>query len=196
MKGVWISKFDDGETTFERASKLKEIVEEMGIRPSDILFFADKILFVEGKSEEIVIPVFSKKLGISLNDIAVISVEGKSKARLSLKTWLKTTRGMLPLFLLLDKDAEAEIKELEKDKLIEPGKYHVWRQGSIESYYPQKLLKKALKELDQRYSLGMDVNAISKRIKNGELSPDKIDLGEKQKLLDKSWEVLLAESVG
>lgn len=41
----------------------------------------------------------------------------------------------------------------------------------------------------------MDVNAIIEKIEKGELLPDKIDLGEKQELLDKKLKVLLAESV-
>jgi putative ATP-dependent endonuclease of OLD family len=195
LKKVWISKFVNGETIFERASELKEITEELNIKPSDVLFFADRILFVEGKSEEIVIPIFAQKLDICLEDVAIISVEGKSKARLNLKTWIKITRGMLPMFLLLDKDAETEIEQLEAEKLIKPGKYHVWQEGSIESYYPLPLLKKTLNELNQLYSLGMDVNTQIKRIENGELPPDRIDLGEKRELLDKKWKVLLAESI-
>lgn len=195
LKRVWISKFVNGETTFERASGLKRIVEELDIKPSDVLFFANKILFVEGKSEEIVIPAFAEGLEIGLEDVAILSVEGKSKARLNLKTWLKITRGVLPIFLLLDKDAETEIEQLKTEKLIEPGKYHVWRRGSIESYYPLPLLEKALNELNHLYSLEMDVSTLIKRIKNGKLSPDKIDLGEKQELLGKKWKVLLAESI-
>lgn len=195
LKNVWISKFANGETIFERASELKEIVEELGIKPSDVLFFADRILFVEGKSEEVVIPIFAKTLSIDLKDVAVLSVEGKSKARLNLKTWLKITRGMLPIFLLLDKDAEAEIEQLKTENLIEPGQYHIWRRGAIESYYHIPLLKDALNELNERYTLEMDVNAIIERIEKGELLPDKIDLGEKQELLDKTLKVLLAESV-
>jgi predicted ATP-dependent endonuclease of OLD family len=193
---VWISRFTNGETTFEKAAELTEILGELGIKPSDVLFFANKILFVEGKTEEIVIPAFAQKLQVDLGDIAIIAVEGKTKARLNLKTWLKITRGILPMFLLLDKDAEAEIGELEKENLIKRGTFHVWRLGSIESYYPLPLLKKALTELDERYHMEMDVNAIVNEIKTGKLPPDKIDIGEeKDRLLDKKWKVLLAESV-
>jgi predicted ATP-dependent endonuclease of OLD family len=193
---VWISRFTNGETTFEKATELTEILGELGIKPSDVLFFANKILFVEGKTEEIVIPAFAQKLEVDLKDVAIIAVEGKTKARLNLKTWVKITRGILPMFLLLDKDAETEIGELEKENLIKRGTFHVWRLGSIESYYPLPLLKKALTELDQRYLIGMDVNTILNEIKSGKLSPDKIDIGkEKEGLLDKKWKVLLAESV-
>jgi AAA15 family ATPase/GTPase len=193
---VWISRFVNGETSFERVAELKEIVEELGIKPSDVLFFANQILFVEGRSEEIVIPVFAQKLGIDMKDVAVIGVEGKAKARLNLKTWIKTTHGVLPIFLLLDKDAEPEIRELEKENLIKEGEYHVWRRGSIESYYPLAIFKKALEQLDQRYHLEMDVNAVFSGIQSRKLAPDKIDIGEqKRRPLDKTWKVLLAESV-
>ncbi len=195
LETAWVTKLVGNETIFKKADELKEIVEELGIRPSDVLFFANQILFVEGLSEEIVIPAFAEKLGIGLEDVAIIAVEGKSKARLNLKTWLKITRGMLPIFLILDKDAETEMKQLETSKLIETGRFHVWERGSIESYYPLLLLEKTLDELNQRYSLKMDVDTLMTKIRSGELSPDKIDLGEKQELLDKKWKVLLAESI-
>lgn len=195
LTDTWIVKFANGATSVERATELDSIMDELGIKPSDVLFFADRILFVEGKTEEIVIPVFAEKLGVSLKDVAVIPVEGKNKARLNLKTWVKTTRNALPLFLLLDKDAEEEARQLVKEKLIKPGRFHVWQRGSIESYYPHEILRKALKELDDRYSLGINVAQLMNSIKTGELLPDKIDIGEKLKLLDRSWEVLLAESV-
>lgn len=195
LSTTWIVKFFNGQTSIRRISELKEVIEELGIRPSDILFFANRILFVEGKTEEVVIPVFAKKLDIDLKDVAIIPVEGKNKARLHLETWMRTTRNMCPLFLLLDKDAEEEVKELKKKKLIETGRYHVWQKGSIESYYPLDILSDALNELNSRYSLDMNVDAIMKQIKEGTLSPDRIDLGEKSKLLDRSWEVILGESV-
>ena len=195
LTDTWIVKFADGATSVVRVKVLDEIIRELGIKPSDVLFFADRILFVEGKTEEIVMPVFAEKLGISLEGVAVIPVEGKTKARLNLETWVKTTHNALPIFLLLDKDAEGEIKQLVANKLIKPGKYHVWQQGSIESYYPHKILSKALEELNSRYSLEINVADLMKRIKLGQLSPGKIDIGEKSQQLDKSWKVLLAESV-
>ena len=196
LTNTWIVKFVNGATSVERAYMLKGIIEELGIKPSDVLFFADRILFVEGKTEEIVIPVFAEKLGVNLEGVAVISVEGKTKARLNLKTWVKTTHNALPLFLLLDKDAEEEAKELVATKLIKPRRYHVWQRGSIESYYPHEILSRALEELNSRYGLELNVAVLMRRIKRGELSPDKIDIGGKSKLLDRSWEVLLGESVG
>lgn len=195
LKNMWLVKFAEGETRIERTTELGEITEELGIKPSDVLFFADRILFVEGKSEEIVIPVFAKEFDLDLTDTAVISTEGKNKARLNLKTWLKVTRGLLPTFLLLDADAKEELEDLREEGLVQPGKYHVWREGSIESYYPLPLLEKALTELNERYCLEMDIGNIVARVKALELKPDKIDLGKKAKLLDKSWEVLLAESI-
>lgn len=195
LDNVWISKFVDDETVVDKASELKEITEELGIKPSDILFFADQILFVEGKSEEIVLPAFAEKLGIDLTDVAILPVEGKGNARQNLKASLKITRGMLPIFLILDKDAEPEIETLRNDRLIESGTYHIWGDGSIESYYPIPLVEAALNEVNERYNLLMNVSDIMKKIKGKELTPDKIDLGEKRKLLDKTWEVILAESV-
>jgi len=195
LGNVWVSKFMNGETFIKKADGLREVVEELGIRPSDVIFFANKILLVEGKSEALVLPAFARSLDVNIKDVAIIPVEGKSKARLNLKTWIEITRGVLPIYLVFDKDAEEELKSLKKEGLIESGQYHVWKEGSIESYYPTPLFQNALNELNQRYCLGMDVAAIMKRIEKNELQPDKIDIGDKAKLLNKTWKVLLAESV-
>ncbi len=195
LKDTWISKIIEGATVFERTNILKTIVEELGIRPSDVLFFADRILFVEGKSDEIILRVFSKILGVDLSNVAIIPIGGKTKSRHNLTLWLKITRGMLPIFLILDKDAESEIEPLEQEGLIKTTEYHIWEEGALESYYPVPVVKKALSELDLKYSLGLPVEQIIKRIQQGKLTPDKIDLGEKTQLLEKTWKVELAKIV-
>lgn len=195
LNNMFIVKMVENKTQIERISELKEALDEIGAKPSDIFFFSNKILFVEGKSEELVIPAFADNLSINLEDIAIVPVEGKSKARLNLKTWIKITRNALPIFLILDKDAKDELDDLKKEKLVQSGNYHVWQKGSIEDYYPHEILQSALEELNSRYSLDIKVAEIISRIKKGDLKPDRIDLGKKQNLLDKSWEVILAETI-
>jgi predicted ATP-dependent endonuclease of OLD family len=192
---TWIVKIVDGKTEIQRIKELKEVLEEIGARPSDIFFFADRILFVEGKTEETIIPAFAERLGIDLRDLAIIPVEGKDQARLHLKTWIKITRNVLPIFLILDNDAKKAVDELIREGLIEHEKCHLWQKGSIEAYYPLEILSTALDELNSRYNLEMNVSEIMEKIRKGELTPDKIDLGGKRKLLDKSWEVILGGTV-
>lgn len=195
LSNVWISRFIETETSIKRADDLQSVISELGIRPSDVIFFANKIIFVEGKSDAIILQVFAKKLLIDLTDIAIVPVGGKNQARANLKTWIEIARGTLPVFLLLDNDAKQELRELENTGLISPSQRHLWKEGSIESYYPIRLLQNALTELNQRYNLEMDVPTIIQRIEEKKLCPDKIDIGQKTKMLDKSWEVLLAESM-
>lgn len=194
-KNTWVVKIVDGETKIQRIAELKEVLEEIGARPSDIFFFANRILFVEGKTEEIVIPSFAKRLGIDLQDLAIIPVEGKNQARRYLKTWVKITRNTLPIFLILDNDAKKAMDELIREGLVKRGQCYLWQKGSIEAYYPLEILKAALDAVNSRYSLKMDVGEIMEKIRKEELTPDKIDLGEKRELLDKSWKVILGETV-
>jgi predicted ATP-dependent endonuclease of OLD family len=196
LDNTWIVKIIEGsETKIERIAKLEEIINEIGARPSDIFFFADRILFVEGKTEEIVLPAYAKQLGLDMTDVAIVSVEGKNKARLNLKTWIKITRNTLPLFLILDKDAKDAVEEVIKEGLLEEGSYHLWQKGSIEDYYPPEILEDALEELNSRYSLNLQIQEILEKIKDGELKPSKIDLGDKRNLLERSWKVVLGEAV-
>jgi len=192
LNNTWLVKLAKSETVIQRIGELKEILAEIGARPSDILFFKDRILFVEGKTEEIVLPAFAGRLNLDLKDTAIVPVEGKSRARAYLKTLVEMTRGMMPIFVILDKDAQEDMKQIEG--LIPAENCHLWQKGTIESYYPEEILKSALTELSQRYGLEMDVEAIMKQIRKGELTPDKIDLGEKKKLLDRTWEIILGEA--
>jgi len=194
IANTWMTKLVGNETNIERISELKEIFDELGARPSDILF-ANRMLFVEGKSDEMALLAFARKLGLDLSDIAIVPVEGKNKARLNLKTWIKITRNALPIYLILDNDAKQEAQQLERDGLIEPGRYHIWENGTIENYYPHDVLKEALEEIDSRYNLGIELEKVMQQIRQGSLSADRIDLGEKKRILDKSWEVILAERV-
>jgi putative ATP-dependent endonuclease of OLD family len=195
LDSTWIVKIVDSETRVEKIAELKEIINEIGAKPSDIFFFADRILFVEGKTEETVLPAYAKQLGIDITDVAVVPVEGKNQARLNLKTWIKITRNTLPIFLILDNDAKDAIEEVKKEGLIDRDNYHLWERGSIEDYYPSEILEEALKELDSRYGLNLQIQEILEKIKNGKLKPSKIDLGDKRNLLEKSWKVALGEVV-
>jgi len=195
LDNTWIVKIMDNETKVERIAELKEIINEIGARPSDIFFFADRILFVEGKTEEIVLPAYAKQLGLDMTDVAIVPVEGKNQARLNLKTWIKITRNTLPLFLILDNDAKDAVEEIIKEGFVGEDNYHLWQRGSIEDYYPPEILEDALKELNSRYGLNLQIQEILEKIKDGKLKPSKIDLGDKRNLLEKSWKVALGEAV-
>lgn len=194
LESSWSVKILDGKTKIQRIGELADIIREIGARPSDI-FFADRILFVEGKTEEIIIPAFFKKLKLDFQDLAIIPVEGKGKSRSNLKTWIKITRNILPIYIILDKDAKPDAVELREKGLIKSENLHVWQRGAIEAYYPLEIFQLAMKELNERYCLEIDVDNLIDKIKRGELNADKIDLGDKGRQLGKSWKVLLGETV-
>lgn len=191
---AWLIKLDGGQTVAKRLDDLAEALVEIGARPSDVLF-ADRILFVEGKTEEIVLPAFAERLGIDLSNCAIVAVEGKSKARLNLRLWIGIARNALPLYLLLDRDAKPDLVDLEKENLIKKDHYHVWREGSVEDYYPSGILEIAIKRLNEQYNLELDVAEIMKQVDSGKLSPGKIDLGSKGTPLGRSWKVVLADTL-
>jgi len=97
--------------------------------------------------------------------------------------------------LILDNDAKDAVEEVIKEGLIEEDKYHLWQRGSIENYYPPEVLEDALKELDARYSLNMQIQEFLKKIKDGKLNPSKIDLRDKSDLLEGCWKVTLGNVV-
>ncbi|MHC3130079.1 MAG: AAA family ATPase [Candidatus Bathyarchaeota archaeon] len=85
LKNSWIFRKENRETTvyrIERSEDLRIISYELGIRPSDV-FFADKILFVEGRIDRAVYRIWADKLGIDLKIplISVIPLGGKTEGK-------------------------------------------------------------------------------------------------------------------
>ena len=188
----WLVKQVKDETEVVRSADLSNILKEIGVRPADILF-SNRIIFVEGPSDKIALTAFASKLGISLDNVDLVPLRGKSNAERALSVWLSFTRGGIPIFAILDNDASSEVHDVIQKGLIEKDRIHVWKNGSIEDYYPTEIFEKALSKLNERYSLQLNVEEIVNKISAGQLRPDRIDIGPKASALDKSWEVVLAE---
>lgn len=156
--------------------------------------FPSKILFVEGKTDKIILSAFARRVGISLEGIEIIPVEGKNKARYHLTTWTKDTCKMLPFFVILDSDAKEDADALVKQGILRDN-YHLWKKGCIENYYPIAILEKALKKINTRYNLDLEIGEILEKIRKGRLSPQKIQLGHKRSLIKRPWKILLAETM-
>ena len=56
----------EDEVTPVSTEKLQTIVGEIGLRPSDLVFNNNEIVFVEGKPDRIVLAAFADRLGIDL----------------------------------------------------------------------------------------------------------------------------------
>jgi putative ATP-dependent endonuclease of the OLD family len=194
-RNTWLVKNVGNETTVERVSELREVLDEIGARLSDVFFFAGRIIFVEGQSDEIIVRAFARKAGKDLTDVLIIPVKGKGSTKSHLKTWIGITKGTIPFYLILDADAQQEAEDLVKAGQLKPAEYHVWKRGAIEEYYPPKILQKALQDLGERYRVDIDANKLMKQVDEGKLKQSEISAGDKENVLDGSWKVVLAEQV-
>ena len=115
-----------------RASDLISMRENLFLK-----YPIEKVLLVEGLTEEILLPAFSKYLGYDFyqKGIQVIPAGGKNQVVIE---ELK-----IPVFLLLDKDAEDNIRQI-KPKLRDIDKIHLVSCGEFEDLLPKSLIIKTL----------------------------------------------------
>lgn len=104
-----------------------------------LLFPISCVVIVEGITEEILLPEFSKKLNYDFNKygVKIIPAGGKNqvvKLYYSLSEILK-----LPIFVLLDKDA-FENSELINSKLRAQDKVYLLNSGEFEDILPKELI--------------------------------------------------------
>lgn len=119
-------------------SDLKAMREEHYLK-----FPIEKVLLVEGLTEETLLPAFSKFLGHDFyqKGIQVIPAGGKSQV---VKMYYRLSEELkLPIFLLLDKDAEDNIAQI-KPKLRACDKIHLVACGEFEDLLPKSLIIKTV----------------------------------------------------
>ena len=123
---------------------LKEDWEQKVAREEHCLKFPiEKVILVEGLTEEILLPAFSKYLGFDFyrKGIQVIGAGGKNQV---VKMYYKLIEELkVPVFLLLDRDAEENIRQI-KPKLREIDKIHLVSCGEFEDLLPKSLIIKTL----------------------------------------------------
>lgn len=106
-------------------------------------FPIEKVILVEGLTEEILLPAFSKYLGYDFykKGIQVIGAGGKNQV---VKMYYKLIEELkIPVFLLLDKDAEDNLRQI-KPKLRGIDKIHLVSCGEFEDLLPKSLIIKTL----------------------------------------------------
>ena len=117
-------------------------------------FPIEKVLLVEGLTEETLLPALSKFLGHDFyqKGIQVIPAGGKSQV---VKMYYKLSEELkLPIFVLLDKDAEENIAQI-KPKLRNCDKIHLVSCGEFEDLLPKSLIIKTVnKHLKNFNSIG------------------------------------------
>ena len=127
--------------TSEKTVSNKDLIKlrhNLGIK-----FPIQKILLAEGITEEILLPVFSKYLGFDFykEGIQIIAAGGKNQV---VKMYYKLIEELkVPIFVLLDKDAEENINQITP-KLRNIDKIHLVSCGEFEDLLPKSLIIKTL----------------------------------------------------
>ena len=106
-------------------------------------FPIEKIILVEGITEEILLPAFSKVLGHDFyaKGIQIIPAGGKNQV---VKMYYKLSAELkIPIFILLDKDAEANIKQIQP-RLRNIDKIHLVSCGEFEDLLEKSLIIKTI----------------------------------------------------
>lgn len=122
-------------------SKKEEIIKKRNTNGT--LFPIEKVVIVEGITEEVLLPKFSNICGYDFNKngIKVISAGGKNQV---VKLYYRLSEELkLPIFVLLDKDAEAN-EELINHKLRKQDKVHLLDSGEFEDILPKELIVKTI----------------------------------------------------
>lgn len=119
--------------------------EKLGLK-----FPIEKVLLVEGLTEEILLPEFSKFLGhdFDKNGVQIIGAGGKNQV---VKIYYKLSQELkLPIFLLLDKDAEDNIKQI-LPRLRSSDVIHPVSCGEFEDLLPKSLITKTVNRHFQNF---------------------------------------------
>ncbi len=106
-------------------------------------FPIENVILVEGITEEILLPAFAKFLGYDFysNGIQVIAAGGKNQV---VKMYYKLAEELkIPVFVLLDRDAEENIRQIEP-KLRACDRIHLVSCGEFEDLLPKSLIVKTV----------------------------------------------------
>ena len=150
LESVWIARKQNGETSFKtirQSDDLKLLLYELGYKPSD-LFFPNGIIFVEGTSDKMAYSIWSETLKFDFprKAISFIPIRGKDKKKYHLQVWTEAVKNTnLTFFMILDKVAESEAKDLIEKRILRPDEnFFTLSKGDLEEYYTPKKLIDAL----------------------------------------------------
>ena len=131
------------------SKNLKEILMNLDIRMSDI-FFAEKLLFVEGATEREIIPMIAEKLNINLiqEGAEIIAMRGKNTGKYHIEMWHHISKNAhLPIFYVFDGDAKKEVDDSKEKGYITNDNHKILNVKDFEDLYPEKLTKDVIKDL-------------------------------------------------
>lgn len=127
---------------------LKKVIETKTIasdlREKHLLKYPIKeVILVEGITEEILLPTFAKLLNYDFysKGVQIIAAGGKNQV---VKMYYKLAKELrIPIFVLLDKDAEENINQI-KPKLRKIDRIHLVSCGEFEDLLPKSLIVKTV----------------------------------------------------
>lgn len=129
----------------------KEENQEQNRKKLGLKFPIEKVIIVEGFTEEILLPKFARICGCDFDQrgIYLISAGGKNQV---VKLFYKFAENLkLPMFVLLDSDAKENFEAISA-KLRPNDKVKVLASGEFEDILPLNLIKKTLNEHFRNYS--------------------------------------------
>ncbi len=117
------------------------------------LYPVEKVLLVEGITEEILMPEFAKRLGYEFKKkgVFVISAGGKNQVVKYFYRFAECLK--IPIFVLLDSDAEENYAQI-KPRLRDGDFVHVISKGEFEDILPKSLIKKTINYETEYISMG------------------------------------------
>lgn len=114
-------------------------------------FPIEKVILVEGITEEILLPRFAKLCGCDFDQkgINLISAGGKNQVVRIFYQLADVLK--LPIFVLLDNDAESNFEEI-KPKLRKDDVVYILKSGEFEDVLPLNLIKRTLNQMLKNFS--------------------------------------------
>jgi putative ATP-dependent endonuclease of the OLD family len=188
---IWLVKKDGKFTKIESIlnendGKIKNILTELGIKMSDVLF-PEKILFVEGNTEKELIPLIAKEFKFDFvdNDVEIIAMRGKNTGKYHIEMWHHIGKNAnLPMFYIFDNDGKKEIDECIEKGYLNDENHILLKEKDIEDYYPEDELKSAIKTINSQINLeNIDLSKprkerLSNLFKKHNIDHWKVDLGK------------------
>ena len=118
--------------------------QEKNLRETHLLKYpVEEVILVEGITEEILLPAFSKFLGYDFyaKGVQIIASGGKNQV---VKMYYELSEQLkLPIFVLLDRDAEENIRQIQP-KLRSIDRIHLVSCGEFEDLLPKSLIVKTV----------------------------------------------------
>lgn len=123
---------------------LKDNTDLVSKREEHLLKYPlEKVLLAEGLTEEILLPAFSKYLGYDFyqKGVQIIAAGGKNQV---VKMYYKLAEELkIPIFVILDKDAEDNIAQI-RPRLRKIDRIHLVACGEFEDLLPKSLIVKTV----------------------------------------------------